>query len=79
MNYDENDGMRYPSIDRLTQKTHSKYRLIVAAAKRAKDLKYQKDYFKPLVEHPHSKKEIGVALEEVVMDKIEVINLDEQD
>ncbi len=72
MNTNENDGMRYPSIDKLTTITHSKYKLIVAAAKRAKDIKFDKENFQPLVEHPRSKKEIGIALEEVVEGKIRV-------
>lgn len=79
MNFNENDGMRYPSIDKLTTITHSKYKLIVAAAKRAKDLKYNKEYFEPLIEHPHSKKEIGIALEEVVEGKIVVVEKDTND
>ena len=32
------DGMRYPSIDQLIEKTKSKYRLTVGAAKRARDI-----------------------------------------
>ena len=32
------DGIRYPSIDQLTLKTHSKYKLVVGDAKRAKEL-----------------------------------------
>ena len=79
MNFNENDGMRYPSIDRLTQITHSKYKLIVAAAKRAKDLKYQKEYFKPLIKHPHRKKDIGIALEKKKKKKIVVVAKDEND
>lgn len=78
MNSNENDGMRYPSIDKLTTITHSKYKLIVAAAKRAKDIKFDKENFQQLIEHPHSKKEIGIALEEVVEGKIKVVDrLDE--
>ena len=34
----ENEGMRYPSIDKLVTITHSKYKLVVGAAKRAKAL-----------------------------------------
>ena len=33
MNSNEKEGMRYPSIDKLAEITHSKYKLIVAAAK----------------------------------------------
>lgn len=65
MSIQEKDGMRYPSIDKLTSITHSKYKLIVAAAKRAKDLTYGEDEVKPLVDNPRSVKPIGIALEEV--------------
>ena len=37
------DGMRYPAIDQLVTKTTSKYRLVMAAALRAKQLKYNKE------------------------------------
>ena len=37
---DNKDGMRYPSIDQLAAKTQSKYKLVVGAAKRAKELGY---------------------------------------
>lgn len=73
----ERDGMRYPSIDKLTEITHSKYRLIVAAAKRANDLLYDENA-KPLVENPRSVKEIGIALEEVVEGKIKVVEAKEE-
>ncbi len=66
-----NDGMRYPAIDQLVTKTTSKYRLVMAAAIRAKQIKY-KDSEK-LVENPHSKKEIGIALEEIFEDKVIIL------
>ena len=37
------DGMRYPAIDQLVTKTTSKYRLVMAAAIRAKQLKYMEN------------------------------------
>lgn len=74
MSIQEKDGMRYPSIDKLTSITHSKYKLIVAAAKRAKDLTYGEDEVKPLVDNPRSVKPIGIALEEVVEGKISVVD-----
>ena len=52
----ENDGMRYPSIDQLATKTSSKYKLVIGD--------------KVLVENPRSKKSIGMALEEVINDKV---------
>ena len=66
------DGMRYPAIDQLVTKTTSKYRLVMAAAIRAKQLKYNDDE-QTYVEHPHSKKEIGIALEEIHEDKIIIL------
>jgi len=54
--------MRYPSIDQLVSKTNSKYKLAVGAAIRARQLT---DGDKPLVSNPHSKKSIGIALEEI--------------
>ena len=64
----ENDGMRYPSIDQLVTKTKSKYRLVVGVAKRARQI----DKDKCLLDENeiHSKKSIGMALEEVLADKI---------
>lgn len=63
----ENDGMRYPSIDQLATKTSSKYKLVIGAAMRAKEIKNGE---KVLVEKPRSKKAIGMALEEVISDKV---------
>ncbi len=74
----EKDGMRYPSIDKLTEITHSKYRLIVAAAKRANDLLY-KEGVEPLIENPRSVKKIGIALEEVVQGKIEIVEATDEE
>lgn len=73
MNHNSNDGMRYPSIDQLVEKTHSKYQLVVGAAKRARELTRNEDPDTPLVEHPHSKKAIGIALEEIVENKIKIV------
>ena len=66
------DGMRYPAIDQLVTKTTSKYRLVMAAALRAKQLKYVEGE-QSFVENPHSKKEIGIALEEIHEDKIIIL------
>ena len=41
----ERDGLRYPSIDELTDKSSSKYKLVIAAAKRAKVLMLLKKVF----------------------------------
>jgi len=65
----ERDGMRYPAIDQLVTKTNSKYRLVVGAAIRAKQIE---EGDKPLVLKPRSKKAIGIALEEIYENKIEI-------
>ena len=61
------DGMRYPSIDDLIEKTSSKYLLVVGAAKRARDIEREG---KSYISSPHNKKSIGIALEEIAEDKI---------
>ena len=63
----ENDGIRYPSIDQLSKKADSKYKLVIGAAKRAKEINACD---KPLVENPKSKKAIGEALEEILNDEV---------
>lgn len=40
----ERDGLRYPSIDELTDKSSSKYKLVIAAAKRAKEIDASKSF-----------------------------------
>ncbi|MCK9537088.1 MAG: DNA-directed RNA polymerase subunit omega [Bacilli bacterium] len=64
------DGMRYPSIDQLIEKTKSKYRLVVGVAKRARDITSGE---KVLVINPNNKKSIGIALEEVYEGKIKIV------
>lgn len=59
--------MLYPSIDELVEKVDSKYTLVTIAAKRARQLR---DNAKVLVEEPKSKKYVGIALEEIVQDKV---------
>ena len=68
------DGMRYPSIDQLVNKAKSKYKLVIGAAKRAKDITKEK---KHLVENPHNTKSIGIALEEIYLDKIIIVDEEE--
>ena len=64
---DERDGIRYPSIDQLSKKSDSKYKLVIGAAKRAKEINAGDEV---LVQHPKSKKAIGEALEEILNDEI---------
>lgn len=70
MNNKTKDGMRYPSIDQLVEKTKSKYRLVVGAAKRARDITAGQSV---LVNNPQNKKNIGIALEEVYENKIKIV------
>lgn len=64
------DGMRYPSIDQLVNKAQSKYKLVIGAAKRAKDITKSGE---TLISNPQNKKNIGIALEEIYLDKIQII------
>ncbi|MFA5543121.1 MAG: DNA-directed RNA polymerase subunit omega [Bacilli bacterium] len=65
----EKDGMRYPAIDQLVSKTNSKYRLVIGAAIRARQIENGSE---TLVTNPSSKKSIGIALEEIYENKIEI-------
>ena len=67
MRTNDNDGMRYPAIDQLSNKTDSKYKLVIGAAKRAKEINAGDEV---LVEKPLNKKAIGQALEEILEDKV---------
>lgn len=63
-----NDGMRYPSIDKLLDKVNSKYKLVYAASKVARILEEEKLE----VEDAKCVKSIGVALEEIIDGKVNV-------
>lgn len=65
------DGMRYPSIDQLIEVTKSKYKLVVGVAKRAREIEHGADV---LTTNPHNKRSIGIALEEIIEGKVEIIN-----
>lgn len=66
------DGLRYPSIDDLLEKIPSKYQLAYTAAKRAKTIK-EEEYSSMEEEGGNlCHTEVGMALEEVLNDKIEV-------
>ena len=60
-------GMRYPSIDQLATKTSSKYKLVIAVAKRAREIEEKNKVY---LEQTSNKKAIGIALEEIQADKI---------
>lgn len=59
--------MLYPSIDDLLEKVESKYSLVVAASKRARQLR---DGARSSLEQPKSHKYVGIALEEIFEDYI---------
>ena len=66
----EKDGMRYPSIDQLATKTSSKYKLVIAVAKRARQIEEtHKTYLSLTCNH----KSIGIALEEIIADKVKIL------
>jgi DNA-directed RNA polymerase subunit omega len=64
--------MLYPSIDDLVLKVGSKYTLVVASSKRARDLREGQQ---SEMMAPKSKKFVGVALEEIYHDYIQVEHL----
>ncbi|OEF99087.1 DNA-directed RNA polymerase subunit omega [Vulcanibacillus modesticaldus] len=59
--------MLYPSIDKLLEKVDSKYSLVVATARRTRDLKNGDTL---LIDAPKSKKYVGMALEEIFSDRL---------
>ncbi len=63
-----NEGLRYPSIDKLLNKIDSKFKLAYTSAKRAKILKEQNDS----VIIPKCTKPVSIALEEIEQDKIQI-------
>ncbi|GAB6990508.1 DNA-directed RNA polymerase subunit omega [Paenibacillus pini] len=62
--------MLYPSIDEMMNKVDSKYSLVVAASRRARQLREGE---KTDLKSPKSHKYVGIALEEIYGDKIRVI------
>ncbi|GFN31990.1 DNA-directed RNA polymerase subunit omega [Paenibacillus xylaniclasticus] len=65
--------MLYPSIDEMIQKVDSKYKLVVAASKRARMLR---EGSKSEIRNPKSHKQVGVALEEIYHDMLIVESAD---
>lgn len=66
----EREGMRYPAIDELSEKTESKYKLVIAVATRAKEIKNEN---KTYLSYTRNYKAIGIALEEIVADKVIIL------
>ncbi|MGM8214415.1 DNA-directed RNA polymerase subunit omega [Bacillaceae bacterium W0354] len=59
--------MLEPSVDNLLTKINSKYALVIISARRARELQ---DHKNPMIENPKSVKNVGVALEEIVSEKL---------
>lgn len=59
--------MLYPSIDEMMKKVDSKYSLVVAASRRARQLREGE---KTSLKSPKSHKQVGVALEEIYADHL---------
>lgn len=71
-----NEGMRYPSIDQLISKTSSKYKLVIAVARRAREIDKGEHSPAPgtsLLDSPKNHKSIGMALEEILEDKVKIL------
>ncbi|EFR31243.1 DNA-directed RNA polymerase subunit omega [Eremococcus coleocola] len=63
--------MLYPSIDKLVERVPSTYSLIILASKRAHEMQAHKKY---QLDDYQSVKPVGQALEEVVADKLEIVD-----
>lgn len=61
--------MRYPSIDKLLNKVDSKYKLAILSAKRARDIEQESPV---QVDKPRCTKPVGIALEEILEDKLNI-------
>lgn len=61
--------MLEPSIDALQEKINSKYTLVTLAARRARQISHTNT---PLIENPKSNKYVGIALEEIIAEKLTV-------
>ena len=67
------EGITYPPLDNLLEKTESKYSLVIYAAKRARQINayYSQlsegllEYVGPLVETHHQEKPLSVAMREI--------------
>lgn len=65
----EREGMRYPAIDELSTKADSKYKLVIAVAERAREIKTTG---KSYLSSTRNYKAIGIALEEIVADLVKI-------
>ncbi|NJJ38960.1 DNA-directed RNA polymerase subunit omega [Paenibacillus apii] len=67
--------MLYPSIDEMMNKVDSKYSLVVAAARRARQLR---EGSLSELKSPRAHKQVGVALEEIYKEYITVTRVDDK-
>ena len=63
--------MLEPSIDKLQEKINSKYTLVTLSARRARQM-LESNSNSMLINNPKSFKQVGIALEEVLADKLYV-------
>ena len=68
----QRDGIRYPAIDQLDGKTTSKYKLVIAVAKRARNISETNETVLSQEDRVNTKP-IGLALEEIMADRVEII------
>lgn len=61
--------MLYPSIDKMLEKVDSKYSLVVAASRRARQLREGE---KTELTNHKSHKQVGIALEEIYGDYVRI-------
>jgi len=61
--------MIYPSVDELMKKFDSRYSIVIATAKRARELEDKENSAEPLV-HTMSEKPVTIAVEEIYAGKI---------
>ncbi len=62
--------MIYPSVDELMKKFDSRYSVVIAASKRARELEDRENSAEPLVETT-SEKPVTIAVEEIYEGKID--------
>ncbi len=61
--------MIYPSVDELMKKFDSRYSIVIATAKRARELEDKENSAEPLV-RTNSEKPVTIAVEEIYEGKI---------
>lgn len=62
--------MIYPSVDELMKRFDSRYSMVIATAKRARELEDKENSAEPLIE-TRSEKPVSIAVEEIYAGKID--------